>query len=148
MATSFTLHEVKPKVIKLRLKIYLEGTLKCPCACYYCRPKVIVAASLTKSAGVFKCLSKATVLPLEKFFLLAAAAQLFRKRLITCRCWYTCFFFKHASPAEGCPAVTYSHTGRPRTTIGDASFHFRVRNGIGWYQCSMAAGQKSQCAYN
>ncbi len=39
------------------------------------------------------------------------------------------------------PAVTYSYMGQPHTTIGDASFHFRVRDGIGWYQRSNAAGK-------
>jgi len=28
-------------------------------------------------------------------------------------------------------AVTYSRTGKPRTTIGAKQFHFRVRDGIG-----------------
>ena len=37
--------------------------------------------------------------------------------------------------------MSYSHMGRPHTTIGDASFHFRVRDGIGWFQYSMAARQ-------
>ena len=35
-------------------------------------------------------------------------------------------------------AVTYSCM-RMHTTIGAGSFHFRVREGIGWYQTAMAA---------
>ena len=35
-------------------------------------------------------------------------------------------------------AVTYSRM-RMHTTIGAGSFHFRVREGIGWYQTAMAA---------
>ena len=38
-------------------------------------------------------------------------------------------------------AVTYSRTGRPRTTIGAEWFHFRVRNGFGWFPLAMAARQ-------
>ena len=37
--------------------------------------------------------------------------------------------------------MTYSHMGNPHTTIGDASFHFRVRYGIGWFQRSMVTRQ-------
>ena len=40
-----------------------------------------------------------------------------------------------------CLAMTYSHMGNPHTTIGDASFHFRVRYGIGWFQRSMVTRQ-------
>ena len=40
-----------------------------------------------------------------------------------------------------CLAVTYSHTGRPRTTIGAEQFHFRVRNGIGWFPLAIVARQ-------
>ena len=29
--------------------------------------------------------------------------------------------------------------GRPHTTIGAERFHFRVRNGIGWYPLAIAA---------
>ena len=29
--------------------------------------------------------------------------------------------------------MSYSHMGRPHTTIGAERFHFRVRNGIGWF---------------
>ena len=38
-------------------------------------------------------------------------------------------------------AVTYSHMGRPHTTIGAEHFHFRVRNGIGWFLLAIAARQ-------
>lgn len=31
--------------------------------------------------------------------------------------------------------------GKPHTIIGAMSFHFRVRDGIGWYQHAMAARQ-------
>ena len=30
--------------------------------------------------------------------------------------------------------------GRPHTIIGADSFHFRVRDGIGWYRDAMIAG--------
>ena len=36
-------------------------------------------------------------------------------------------------------AVSYSHMGRPHTTIGAERFHFRVRNGIGWFPLAIAA---------
>jgi hypothetical protein len=38
-----------------------------------------------------------------------------------------------------CLAVSYSHMGKPHTTIGAEHFHFRVRNGIGWFLLAMAA---------
>jgi hypothetical protein len=38
-------------------------------------------------------------------------------------------------------AVSYSHMGRPHTTIGAERFHFRVRNGIGWFPLAIAARQ-------
>ena len=38
-------------------------------------------------------------------------------------------------------AVTYSRTGKPRTTIGAKQFHFRVRYGIGWFPLAIAARQ-------
>ena len=43
-------------------------------------------------------------------------------------------------------AVTYSRM-RMHTTIGAGSFHFRVREGIGWYQTAMAAREtlESRC---
>ena len=36
-------------------------------------------------------------------------------------------------------AVTYFRMGKPHTIIGDDTFHFRVRDGIGWFHVSMAA---------
>ncbi len=42
-----------------------------------------------------------------------------------------------------CLAVSYSHMGRPHTTIGAERIHFRVRNGIGWFPLAMAARQTS-----
>ncbi len=38
-------------------------------------------------------------------------------------------------------AVTYFHMGRPHTIIGAKRFHFRVRDGIGWFTLAMAARQ-------
>lgn len=35
-------------------------------------------------------------------------------------------------------ATTYFHTGYPRTIIGDDAFHFRVRDGNGWFHVSLA----------
>ncbi len=42
--------------------------------------------------------------------------------------------------------MTYSRM-RMHTTIGAGSFHFRVREGIGWYQTAMAAREtlESRC---
>ena len=40
-----------------------------------------------------------------------------------------------------CLAVSYSHMGRPHTTIGAEHFHFRVRDEIGWYLLAIAARQ-------
>ena len=37
--------------------------------------------------------------------------------------------------------MTYSRMGKPHTTIGAERFHFRVRNGIGWFPLAMAARQ-------
>lgn len=34
-------------------------------------------------------------------------------------------------------ATTYSHTAFRRTTIGAGAFHFRVRDGIGWFRTAM-----------
>ena len=33
--------------------------------------------------------------------------------------------------------MSYSRTTYRRTTIGAAAFHFRVRNGNGWFHCAM-----------
>lgn len=41
-------------------------------------------------------------------------------------------------------AVTYFHMGRPHTIIGAKWFHFRVRDGIGWFTLAMAA-RKTGC---
>ena len=38
-------------------------------------------------------------------------------------------------------AMTYSHMRRPHTTIGAEQFHFRVREGIGWFPLAMVARQ-------
>ena len=40
-----------------------------------------------------------------------------------------------------CLAVTYFHMGRPHTIIGAERFHFRVRDGIGWFPLAIAARQ-------
>jgi len=37
--------------------------------------------------------------------------------------------------------------GRPHTTIGAEHFHFRVRNGIGWFLLAIAA-RKTGIAFN
>ena len=37
--------------------------------------------------------------------------------------------------------MTYSRMGRPHSTIGAERFHFRVRNGIGWFPLAMATRQ-------
>jgi hypothetical protein len=39
----------------------------------------------------------------------------------------------------GILAVTYSHLAYGQTTIGAERFHFRVRNGIGWFPPAMTA---------
>jgi hypothetical protein len=38
-------------------------------------------------------------------------------------------------------AVTYFHMGKPHTIIGAEQFHFRVRDGIGWFPLAKAARQ-------
>ena len=38
--------------------------------------------------------------------------------------------------------MTYFHMGRPHTIIGAGAFHYRVREGIGWYHAAMAARRK------
>ena len=40
-----------------------------------------------------------------------------------------------------CPAVSYFHMGNPHTIIGAKRFHFRVRDGVGWFPLAMAARQ-------
>ena len=37
--------------------------------------------------------------------------------------------------------MTYSHMRRPHTTIGAEQFHFRVREGIGWFPLAMVVRQ-------
>ena len=39
-------------------------------------------------------------------------------------------------------AVTYFHMGKPHTIIGAEQFHYRVRDGIGWFPLAMAARRK------
>ena len=39
----------------------------------------------------------------------------------------------------GTLAVTYSSVATGKTTIGAERFHFRVRNGIGWFPLAIAA---------
>src|SRR6185437_7771552 len=41
--------------------------------------------------------------------------------------------------SESILAVTYSGMPERHTTIGAERFHFRVRNGIGWFPLAMAA---------
>jgi hypothetical protein len=45
-------------------------------------------------------------------------------------------------------ATSYSRTACRRTTIGAAAFHFRVRNGNGWYHCATVtrAEQRERCS--
>ena len=38
--------------------------------------------------------------------------------------------------------MTYSHMATSHTTIGAERFHFRVRNGIGWFPLANAVRQK------
>ena len=49
-----------------------------------------------------------------------------------------------ASPKGGKkkPAASYSRTGESRTTLGDGALNFRVRNGNGCDNSSMATGKK------
>ena len=37
--------------------------------------------------------------------------------------------------------MTYFHMGKPHTIIGAIWFHFRVRDGIGWYPDAVVAGR-------
>ena len=39
-------------------------------------------------------------------------------------------------------AMTYFHMGKPHTIIGAEQFHYRVRDGIGWFPLAMAARRK------
>ena len=51
---------------------------------------------------------------------------------------------RKASPKGGKkkPAASYSRTGESRTTLGDGALNFRVRNGNGCDNSSMATGKK------
>ena len=40
------------------------------------------------------------------------------------------------------PAASYSRTGESRTTLGDGALNFRVRNGNGCDNSSMATGKR------
>ena len=40
------------------------------------------------------------------------------------------------------PAAPYSRTGESRTTLGEGALDFRVRNGNGYDNSSMATGKK------
>ena len=40
------------------------------------------------------------------------------------------------------PAASYSRTGKSRTTLGDGALDFRVRDGNGYDNSSMATGKK------
>jgi hypothetical protein len=42
---------------------------------------------------------------------------------------------------DRCLAVTYFRMGKPHTIIGAERFHFRVRDGIGWFPLAMATRQ-------
>ena len=42
----------------------------------------------------------------------------------------------------GSLALTYFHMGRPHTIIGDAAFHFCVRDGNRWFHRSMDTRQR------
>lgn len=42
--------------------------------------------------------------------------------------------------------MTYSHLAYGQTTIGAERFHFRVRNGIGWFPPAMTARKTVACA--
>ena len=41
------------------------------------------------------------------------------------------------------PAASYSRTGESRTTLGDGALDFRVRNGNGYDNSSMATGKRN-----
>ena len=50
-----------------------------------------------------------------------------------------CFCFRRKQKK---PAASYSRTGESRTTLGDGALDFRVRNGNGYDNSSMATGKK------
>ena len=43
-----------------------------------------------------------------------------------------------------CLAVSYFHMGKPHTIIGAERFHYRVRDGIGWFPLAIATKQDCQ----
>ena len=43
-----------------------------------------------------------------------------------------------------CLAVSYFHMGKPHTIIGAERFHYRVRDGIGWFPLAIATKQNRQ----
>ncbi len=47
--------------------------------------------------------------------------------------------------SKRCLTITYSRMGRPHTTIGALRFHFRVRQGIGWFTQAMVVRRNFQC---
>lgn len=62
---------------------------------------------------------------------------------------------KTRSPASEFPqrpgfylAATYSHKTCRLTTIGAAAFHFRVRNGTGWFHCALATRGQPQLSHD
>ena len=48
----------------------------------------------------------------------------------------------HSSKKIKKPAAPYSRTGESRTTLGEGALNFRVRNGNGCDNSSMATGKK------
>ena len=46
------------------------------------------------------------------------------------------------------PAASYSRTGESRTTLGDGALDFRVRNGNGYDNSSMATGKTDFASLN
>ena len=48
---------------------------------------------------------------------------------------------RKAGVRDRCLAVSYFRMGRPHTIIGAERFHFRVRDGIGWFPLAIAARQ-------
>src|SRR5690606_10527910 len=42
---------------------------------------------------------------------------------------------------DRCLTMSYSHMGRPHTTIGAERFHVRVRDGIGWFTLAIVIRQ-------
>ena len=44
-------------------------------------------------------------------------------------------------PFKKCLAVSYFHMGKPHTIVGAGRFHYRVRDGIGWFPPAIATKQ-------